>query len=308
MILSVCPNPSIDCYAWLDDFRPGRVNRIRRLIEYPGGKGVHVALAIKELGENVDLFGFWAGGAGDWIQKIFSDKNIKISGISLEGNNRKCYTFRSTDQRFSNTEILEPGPEMKIEEWEQFKISFSKEINGASLISLSGSWPKNAPEDAYLQLNLLAQSKNKKVFLDCSGSQLEQVLSTSFFGLHLNEKEAMALCGSIEMKDLLKKLNNKVELVALTRGERGLLMSYKGKIYEANVAIDNVISTVGSGDCLTAGILWALQQEMDPKDIAAYGVACGAANCIHEELGMLKKEDVKKLFPKVKCKIINNDL
>jgi len=80
MILSVCPNPSIDTYAWLDNFESGGVNRIKKLEEYPGGKGVHVALAIAELGGRSKLLANWAGNNGDWIKKECINRNIEISG------------------------------------------------------------------------------------------------------------------------------------------------------------------------------------------------------------------------------------
>lgn len=38
-----------------------------------------------------------------------------------------------------------------------------------------------------------------------------------------------------------------------------------------SLLIDNVISTVGSGDCLTAGIMFALSEGMEIEDIARYG-------------------------------------
>lgn len=37
---------------------------------------------------------------------------------------------------------------------------------------------------------------------------------------------------------------------------------------------------------------------MEIEDIARYGVACGAANCMYEPLGMLLKKDVEALLPK----------
>lgn len=48
-ILVVCPNPSIDTYAWIDGFANGVPNRIKREDRYPGGKGLHVAMALAEL-------------------------------------------------------------------------------------------------------------------------------------------------------------------------------------------------------------------------------------------------------------------
>ena len=308
MILSVCPNPSIDTYAWLDKIDQGKVNRMSEIKEYPGGKGIHVAIAIAELGTDSALFGNWGGEMGTWIKIACLKKGIRISGIALNGNNRKCYTFRSANPKFNNTELLEPGPEMNAENWVDFKISFEKEISKANIICLSGSWPKNSPEDAYMQLIKIAKKQNKKVILDCSGLQLLKALETSFFALHLNESEAFQLCGSLDFEVLFKKLENKVELIALSRGKEGLWMWYKGKIFMANVEINSVISTVGSGDCLTAGIAWAVDKGLRPEEIAAYGVACGAANCLNEDLGMLQKEDVEKLLPEVICKTIGHEL
>src|SRR5690606_25359867 len=172
-------------------------------------------LAVKALDENVGLFGCWAGNTGEWIQKTCRDRNIHVSGVTVKGGNRKCYTIRSRDPELSNTEILEPGPKITVEDWQNFKIAFEKELKNADIISFSGSWPENAPEDAYHQLMLLCRTHHKKVFLDCSGSQLAHALRSPFFGLHLNEKEALTLCGSTEIECLLKKLNNMVELVAL---------------------------------------------------------------------------------------------
>ncbi len=307
MILSVCPNPSIDCYAWLEDFHPGEVNRISNLQEFPGGKGVHVAMAVAELGGESGLLGSWAGGTGDWIKSKCRERNIQVSGIELEGNNRKCYTLRSSNAAISNTEILEPGPTMKDQDWQEFRYTYEKALETATIVCFSGSWPNSAPEDAYNQLIQIAKKKNKKIILDCSGNQLKQALKSSFFGLHLNELEAYNLCGSTDFNVLLKELIGRVELVALTKGKEGLWMAYKGKTFIANVEIDKVISTVGSGDCLTAGIAWSVSRDLLPQEIAAYGVACGAANCLNEDLGILKKKDVENLFPKVKCKIVEHE-
>ena len=304
MILSVCPNPSIDCYAWAEGIKTGEVNRIEKLQEYPGGKGIHVALAIGELGGSSRIFAGWAGATGEWIKDACLKKNIEVSGVNLNGNNRKCYTFRSSNPDFANTEILEPGPELSAVHWKDFKEALRKEAANSNLICLSGSWPRGAPKDAYLNLIELATEEKKKVFLDCSGEQLEEALKSSFFGLHLNQDEAFNFCRSENFEDLLRKLKGRVKLVAMTRGKEGLWMYYEGKIYNANVKVNKVLSTVGSGDCLTAGIVWALEEGLTPKEIAAYGVACGAANCLNEDLGMLKKEDVEKLLREVECNII----
>lgn len=302
MLLSICPNPSIDTYAWMSDFQKGGVNRITRLQEFPGGKATHVALALAQLGAEAELMGAWAGSPGDWIRQACESYGVACSGPELSGSNRKCFTFRSDDPAFDNSELLEPGPEMRAEHWEAFKQSFRSRLAAAELICMSGSWPKNAPQDAYCQLLEIATSENKKVILDCSGTQLEEAMKLGCFGLHLNESEAEKFCGSNRLEDLLHKLNGKVELVALTKGKEGLELFYKGSTIHSKVTIDKVVSTVGSGDCLTAGIAFAVHKDLSLSEIAAYGVACGAANCLNEDLGMLRKSDVDSLLPRVDLK------
>lgn len=304
MILSVCPNPSIDTYAWLENLKPGHSNRITKLEEFPGGKATHIAMALQELGQKNTLMANWAGNTGQWIQQQLDLRGINISGISIEGQNRKCYTFRSNNPTFANTELLEPGPVFNSDHWNEFKTAFEKEIKDHELICLSGSWPKGAPKTATKNLIDCVNKAGKKIIIDCSGDQLKESISESFFGIHLNEHEASELLGTDSIEQIIEKLKEKVELIAITKGAEGLWLYYMGELYHSNVSLEKVISTVGAGDCLTAGIAYAVHNNFSSEQIAAYGASCGAANCLHEELGELQKETVEELLKKVVVKNI----
>ena len=296
MILCICPNPSIDTYAWLNTFNYGGTNRIEKVREYPGGKATHVAFALRNMDMEVSLFGNWAGNNGEWIKNEVSKAGIRPLGISLKGNNRKCYTFRSQDEAFDNTEILEPGPGMGERDWEKFLKKFTKQVPKHDIICMSGSWPKGAPEDAYLQLLKICTKYDKRAILDCSGVQLKNALKTPFYGLHINEHEAMEAFGANSDVNVFDYLKDKVSVIALTKGKEGLHLYANKQMLHANVVIDKVLSTVGSGDCLTAGITYGICSGHSLEDVAKYGVACGAANCLNEDLGMLKASDVERLF------------
>lgn len=301
MILSLCPNPSVDAYARISDFRLREVNRISKLEDYPGGKGIHVALALAELGISSKLLGIWAGGSGDWIINECKAKNVGVNGVSIEGNNRKCYTFISENPELHHTELLEPGPKFNNTDYEKFIALFIKEVSEANLICMSGSWPPGSPNDGYAQLIRTAKKHHKKVILDCTGIQLENALKEGFFGIHLNHHEAKALCGATDIKSLKSFLGDKVELIALTRGDEGLELAYQNEIIKAKIKLsaNEIVSTVGSGDCLTAGIAYAFNQKLKLSEIAAWGAACGSANCLSKDLGMLKRQDVNKMLKQV---------
>ncbi|WP_200974258.1 1-phosphofructokinase family hexose kinase [Echinicola sp. 20G] len=305
MILAVCPNPSIDTYAWLSSFDRGGANRIAKQQEFPGGKGVHVAMALREMGQYTGLLGNWAGHSGQWIKEACQDLGIPSFGPELSGANRKCYTFLSAGSDLHHTELLEPGPAMTEGNYKEMLQAFKVNLDNASLAVLSGSWPKQSPDTAYSDLIDIAKQQQKKVILDCSGVMLEKALDKGFFGLHLNEHEAKAICQTEDPLEAIQQLSKKVDLVALTRGKEGLYLGYLGKVIHANVIIDKVVSTVGSGDCLTAGIALGVSRGLSVEEIAGYGVAFGAANCLREDLGMLYQSDVERLLTQVKIKELN---
>lgn len=300
MILCVCPNPSIDTISWINQILPGEVNRMEKQMEFPGGKGIHVALALEEIDVQCAVMGFWAGSAGHWIKERCIDRKITCYGPEVKGTNRKCYTFRSElSAEWDNTELLEPGPEIEEKDYRLFLEEFKVISQNLDIVSFSGSWPHQCPEVAYKELILIAKNNKNRVILDASGIQLKNALESFPFGLHLNLGEAKALLNTNDIGEILKYLSGYVELIALTNGKEGLYLKYKDKVIHGHITLENVFSTVGSGDCLTAGICYGLRHQMNLEDIARWGVACGAANCIREDLGMLYKKDVDDLLSKI---------
>ncbi len=111
MVLCVCPNPSVDKYVWLDNFEEKESNRILKEKNYPGGKGIHVAMALRELGESVCLLGFLGGPTGMWIKQQCLKQGIGCygSGNSLRWtrpahfqNGRKIQRHRIIGNRPTN--------------------------------------------------------------------------------------------------------------------------------------------------------------------------------------------------------------
>ena len=51
MILTICPNPSIDCTIELDSLNVGKLNRVDNKVETYSGKALNVAMGIARLGE-----------------------------------------------------------------------------------------------------------------------------------------------------------------------------------------------------------------------------------------------------------------
>lgn len=295
-ILVVCPNPSIDTYARIDGFSYGIPNRIKKEDRYPGGKGLHVAMALAELEIPVTIAGFWGGETGSWIKKSCSQyyPEINFIGPDLKDWSRICYTFKSDDD-FDDTEILGPGPAITQAQFDELIGQIKETLSQYSMLALCGSWPKGSPEDGYAQIVSLAQKNSIKTYIDCTGIQLKKALAKKPFGVHLNRKEITEHFNT-DFESSKKMILTYCSEAAITDGSKGLSLVTNDGEFNALARIDEVISTIGSGDCLVAGILAGHMKSLGPQGIAYLGAACGAANCLKEELGMLNKLDVQKLF------------
>ncbi len=298
MILSVCPNPSVDTYVHFSSFTPQEVNRATQEQPFPGGKGTHVALGIKELGEEVTLLGFWAGPSGQWIKHRLEEKGIRCVGPEVEGWTRTCYTFKTGDD-FNDTEILGLGPVVSKNDLNTFYELYSKELERSDITVMSGSWPQGAPSDSYAILIDLANKKKIPVVLDATGDLLANAIQKHPSAIHLNKSEAAVYTNKQNIMGILMDLAKILKVAAVTDGKNGLFYLSNKNILHGNVVIDKVVSAVGSGDALTAGLTVAMLRNYNNEDTVKLSVACGAANCLRHELGMFYKKDVERLLNKV---------
>lgn len=307
-VLVVCPNPSIDIFAWVHNFRMGQPNRIVQEERYPGGKGIHVAMALAEAGISVTVAGFWGSLLGEWIKKECNKyyPQINFVGPTLREWSRSCYTFKESDsnQEFDDTEVLGMGPLVNEQEVNHLYNSIENLLPQSKAVVLSGSWPQGSPENGYQTILKTVNSYNIPSFLDCTGIQLENALNERPYCIHLNRKEITSHFQTQNFEIAKEKLLNYCEIAAVTDGSKGLYLYNNTQSVHSLAKVDQVISTIGSGDCLLAGIVAGHLQNFDYIGIAKLGAAFGAANCIRKELGMLYKKDVEELFEKADFKIL----
>ena len=298
MILAVCPNPSVDTLVEIAAFNASDVNRALSEKRYPGGKGVHVALAAAEYHESVRLLAYWGGPTGDWIKEQCEAQGIECMGPRLIEWNRFCITF-SQDGPFNETELLGIGPAIEQTHLDQFYEAFESNLIGVSVVVMSGSLPPQCPSDLYNNLIKIAHTYNIPALIDTTGDALEQALPAKPYGVHLNKTETQQVKGVTNIEGAMDYLDTFSTLKIITHGEDGLYLGFDNELLHANVGLGDIHSTIGSGDCLMAGIAVALDKKFHQQELARMGVAFGAANCLRKDLGMLYKHDVDSLLPQV---------
>jgi tagatose 6-phosphate kinase len=303
MILVICANPAIDTYIHFDVFSPGRSNRVIKEFKYPGGKGVHVALALRELEEKVTLLAFWGNGNGKWIKKKCREVGIKCIGPKIKDQNRICYSFKTNDG-FNETEIFGRGPEINSRICDKFISEFTDILPKIEIISVSGSLPPGCPPDFYQNLLRIATEAGKPMFIDFIGEPFKLAVNEHCEGIHLNYNEFCEFFSAKNPEEAARVMSKKSRFAAVTRGKDGLFLASGGTLIHAHLHLDKIHSSVGSGDTLLAGLVAAHRRKYSLQEMARLGVACGAAKCVNDEMGLIHINDVIEFLPHVNIKSV----
>ncbi len=86
------------------------------------------------------------------------------------------------------------------------------------------------------------------------------------------------------------------ELVAVSLGPQGAVLVTQDSC--DFVPAPNVVkrSTVGAGDSMVGGMVWALSQNKSLKEAIRWGVACGSAATMNEGTKLFQLNDAQRLF------------
>lgn len=299
MILCLCPNPSTDKFIWIEELTHGEVNRIKKEQSFPGGKGVHVALGISELGEECALLGFWGGYTGQWVKQFCEERGILCYGPEVNEPARICITFRSSGD-LNGTELLGLGPFIEEENLNFFWLEFIRLLDIASAVCMCGSWPPTTMGMDYTEFILAAKKKGIMTFVDCSGKSLMNSLSVNPYCIHINNQEGFEILNEHSPLKIANGVLTNCDLAAISCGADGLYLAGKDQpAIHVSCKLQSISSTVGCGDSLMAGLIVAHKRELNLIDTAKLSVACGSANCLREDLGMFYKKDVDILLARV---------
>lgn len=93
-----------------------------------------------------------------------------------------------------------------------------------------------------------------------------------------NENEAKRITRTHTVENALKKLQDKVPVIALKRGEHGAVLYTGGREYRADCLKVSVVDTVGAGDSFDAGFVYGHLSGLDPEIALRIACNCGSLN------------------------------
>lgn len=305
MILTITMNPSVDISYSLEQFTLDTVNRVSSISKTPGGKGVNVTRVLSQLGDEVVASGILGGKMGEYIENELSKKNIKHCFYKITDDTRNCLAILHDEKQ---TEILEQGPMIKVEEAEGFLAYFESIVPESEMVVISGSLPKGLDTNYYSYILDICLKHNVSVIVDCSGKALFEVLKGNAkpTAIKPNAEELYQLLGvkvTDNVNDMKQMLQNElfdgVEWVIVSLGSKGAFAKYYNTFYKVLIPEITVINPVGSGDSTVAGITSAIVQKVSDQELLKKASVLGMLNVQERLTGYVNLENYDNLFNKI---------
>jgi 1-phosphofructokinase family hexose kinase len=211
------------------------------------------------------------------------------------------------------TEVLEPGPAVTLYELERLRHTYESALSGAGsnpIAVLSGSLPRNVPEDFYAKLIRIGHHSGGRVFLDTSGEPLRQALSAKPDLVKPNQHEAEWLSEfAITDPRTAQKAAEKIfdagaANVAISMGAAGVVYRSSADRTALVATVPNVVmrSSTGSGDAAMAGFAFAAERGLGATDALRLAAACGTANCLADGPGKAGAADIERLKSEIEIR------
>jgi 1-phosphofructokinase family hexose kinase len=309
MIITVTLNAAIDKTLEVPSFTPGRRHRTVDQTTMPGGKGVNIARAIKQLGQPVIATGFVGGATGTRIVEALGDESILSDFVRIHDESR-TNTVVLDPTTGLHTEINERGPAVSAHELELFREKLLYLAQGASICVFAGSLPRGVEQDVYTALIREVRRRGVTTMIATDGEPLRLAMRAEPDLVSPNELESEELVGH-EFNDADDRAQAVVEMTRL--GAREAIMTVSdgcyakviedgaSTVHRVRVVEQEVRSVVGSGDAFLAGYVAARYGGQDPVECLRFGVACGAESTQHFGAGIIDAARVERLLNEVEA-------
>ena len=304
-IATVTLNPAFDLVGRLARIEIGEVNTVETLGLYPAGKGINVAKVLADLGAKLSVTGFLGEeNQGDFVQ-AFAQNGVEDKFYRITGKTRINVKITETEADVTDLNFL--GFEISEQDWKAFTRQSQTWESQYDLVAVCGSLPRGVtPEQFAAWLESLHQ-QGLKVVLDSSNAALTAGLTAHPWLVKPNRRELEVWAGRslhtveevIEAAEQLR--SHGIENVIISMGEKGSVwLNSEGVLQAQPPRCENVVSTVGAGDSMVAGLIYGFSQGWSKEKTLSFASATSALAVSQSNVGISDKQVLEQILTQVK--------
>lgn len=303
MILSICPNPSIDCTIELDSLNVGMLNRIGNKVETYSGKAMNVAIGVARLGEECVTTGFMFENHRRMFEHALDREGVRHDFVVNAGSARVNYKI--IDKKSMLTEINDRGEEVLPEKQAELIQKVRELSTNADIAVMSGSLPKGVKPDFYGKA-LSVIPDNVKVIVDTEKANMLAAIGGREIFIakpNVTELENFADMRVVDKFDMVKAATKYIDMgvkyVLVSMGADGAVLTDGSENYYCKSASVAVNSTVGAGDSMIAAACVGLIHGVPMRELLRRSVAAGTAAVTTSGTNLFYKDKYNEIYSKV---------
>jgi len=273
--------PCWDTVCQLEGVDWGRHKVISSACSRPAGKALNISRALAWMGAKSIAAGLW--GREDYEQMAKAMRSlrglIRVKMTAVDGSTRRNITVVDTvNNREMHLRAISQLASRKA--LRKLKADLQATVNRNSVCVFAGAMPEEQLLGDVVRLISSCRRRGARIAVDTSGDALREMVNSGparqiagscrIWLIKPNVEELRELLGeqirdsAADLAKAGRKLLDRVEIVLISRGEKGAIVVTKKGVWEGQCAgRRRVLSTVGCGDYLLAGFLKGLKDKSD---------------------------------------------
>ncbi|MDC5852185.1 1-phosphofructokinase [Vibrio europaeus] len=298
-VVTITLNPALDLTGSLNSLSVGSVSLVEKSNLHAAGKGVNVAKVLSDLGAEVTVTGFLGKDNPELFHQLFDDIQVNNEFVEVQGATR--INVKLVEANGQVSDINFPGVHVTQEEIDRFEQTLFRLAETHDYFVLAGSLPGGvSPEQCAAWIEKLHQ-QGKKVLFDSSKKALRSGIEAQPWLIKPNDEELSDLFGEHlstpeQCQTAAQTLSNKgIANIVVSMGADGVMWFNQGQWLHAQPPRMNVVSTVGAGDTLVAGLCWGHMQLMPKEDLLRFATALSALAVTQVGVGITSQEELDNI-------------
>lgn len=298
-VVTITLNPALDLTGSLDSLLVGSVSLVGKSNLHAAGKGVNVAKVLSDLGADVTVTGFLGKDNPELFHQLFDDIQVNNEFVEVQGATR--INVKLVEANGQVSDINFPGVQVTKEELERFEQTLFRLAETHDYFVLAGSLPGGVSAEQCAAWIEKLHQLGKKVLFDSSKTALRAGIEAQPWLIKPNDEELSDLIGDHlstpeQCQSAAQMLSNKgIANIAVSMGADGVMWLNQGQWLHAKPPRMSVVSTVGAGDTLVAGLCWGHMQLMPKQDLLRFATALSAQAVSQVGVGITSQEELDNI-------------
>lgn len=304
-ILTITLAPAIDLATSIDRVTAGPKLRCAPPRIDPGGGGVNVARAIRQLGGHSRALLVIGGPTGEQLMALLDAEGVETMPIRVASHTRQslAVTDETTNEQYRFSLLAEP---LGADDAESILDGIARATKKDTLVVLSGSVAPGLAVDFPHAVQARIAHETDRLIVDTSGPPLAHLMTHPTHPLHvlrIDQKEAATAAGvpletvqsSVDFAAALVD-RGVARIVVTGRGADGSIMVTKDQRIFCHAPKVPVRSKIGAGDAFVGAMTLSMSRGEPLARTLQWGVAAASATVSTEGTALCRLEDVQRLL------------